>query len=121
MMDKSRSTLVVLVLMLAAAAASLFGALLVGTFPISALQVIDSLAFPAPGVVHDVIWRLRAPWAATVFACGGLFALVATLLLPPAGMRRAEVLVLAFLFGGSVATVIDTTMRWLTAGSYRLL
>ncbi|MDP2238922.1 MAG: iron ABC transporter permease [Burkholderiales bacterium] len=64
----------------AAAAASLFAALLFGTFPIPALQVLDSVLFPAPGVVHDVIWQLRMPRALAAFACGGLLALSGTLL-----------------------------------------
>ena len=105
--------LVVLAMLLVVSVASLFGALLVGPFPISALQVLDSVAFPAPGLVHDVIWRLRAPRAAAVFACAGLLALAAALLLAPAGMRRARVLLFAFLLGGSVATLADTAMRWL--------
>lgn len=64
----------------AAAAASLFAALLFGTFPIAAQQVLDSVLFPEPGVVHDVIWRLRMPRALAAFACGGLLALSGTLL-----------------------------------------
>lgn len=72
--------LAVMIVLLAVSAASLFGALLIGTFPISALQVLDSLLFPAPGVVYDVIWRLRAPRAAAAFGCGGLLALAGALL-----------------------------------------
>jgi len=69
-----------LIALLAISAASFFVSLLIGTFPISALQVIDSLLFPAPGVVHDVIWRLRAPHVAAVFGCGGLLALAGVVL-----------------------------------------
>ena len=68
------------VVLVAVSAASLFLALVCGTFPISVLQVIDSLVFPVPGVVHDVIWELRAPRAAAAFACGGLLALAGALL-----------------------------------------
>jgi len=75
----SRSLPLILAL-LAAAAASLFAALLFGTFPIAPLQVLDSVFFPVPGVVHDVIWQLRAPRALAAFACGGLLALSGTLL-----------------------------------------
>lgn len=60
--------------------ASLFAALLFGTFPIAPLQVLDSVFFPVPGVVHDVIWQLRVPRALAAFACGGLLALSGTLL-----------------------------------------
>lgn len=66
--------------LLAAAVASLFAALLFGTFPIAPLQVLDSVFFPVPGVVHDVIWQLRVPRALAAFACGGLLALSGTLL-----------------------------------------
>ncbi len=59
---------------------SLVGALLSGTFPISARQLLDSLLFSAPGVAHDVIWQLRAPRALAAFACGGLLALAGLLL-----------------------------------------
>ncbi|HXF65668.1 MAG TPA: iron chelate uptake ABC transporter family permease subunit, partial [Burkholderiales bacterium] len=71
----------ILALALAAAAvASVLAALVTGTFPISALQVLDSVLHPTPGVVHDVIWRLRAPRAAAAFACGALLALSGALL-----------------------------------------
>jgi hypothetical protein len=49
--------------MLAVAASSLFIALLFGTFPLSVVDVVDSLFFPVPGIVQDVIWRLRLPRA----------------------------------------------------------
>ena len=68
-------------MLLAVSLASLFAGLTSGTFPISAQQVIDSVIFPAQGVVHDVIWRLRATRGAAAFACGGLLALAGALLL----------------------------------------
>jgi iron complex transport system permease protein len=55
-------------------------ALLAGTFPVSARQVLESLLFPMPGVVHDVIWQLRMPRALAAFACGGLLSLAGVLL-----------------------------------------
>lgn len=58
----------------AAAVASISIALLAGTFPVSARQLADSILHPIPGVVHDVIWKLRAPRALAAFACGGLLA-----------------------------------------------
>ena len=66
--------------LIAVSIASLYIALLAGTFPISARQLLDSMLFPVPGVVHDVIWRLRAPRALAAFACGGLLALAGLLL-----------------------------------------
>ncbi len=67
-------------LLLAVAAGSVFIALLFGTFPISAANVLDSILFPAPGIVHDVIWKLRLPRALAAFACGGLLATAGVLL-----------------------------------------
>lgn len=64
----------------AASVLSLFGGLLAGTFPIGIVQVVDSLLFPTPGVVHDVIWNLRAPRVFAAFACGGLLAAAGVLL-----------------------------------------
>ena len=63
-----------------AAVASVFVALVSGPFPISMRLVLDSVVFPMPGVVHDIIWQFRAPRAAAAFACGGLLALAGTLL-----------------------------------------
>jgi iron complex transport system permease protein len=63
-----------------ATAASLATALALGSLPIGFTAVFDSVFFPAPGIVHDVIWNLRAPRAFAAFACGGLLALAGTLL-----------------------------------------
>lgn len=75
----SRPTALASVL-LAASFASLFLALISGPFPISVLDVFDSLVHPTAGLVYDVIWRLRAPRAAAAFACGGLLAAAGALL-----------------------------------------
>lgn len=64
----------------AAAVVSIFLALIAGPFPIPARVVVDSVLFPMPGVVHDIIWNLRAPRALAAFACGGLLALAGALL-----------------------------------------
>jgi iron complex transport system permease protein len=69
-----------LVLLALIAVASLFTALLFGSFPISAVQVFDSIVFRIPGVVQDVIWKLRLPRACAAFACGGLLATAGVLL-----------------------------------------
>lgn len=66
--------------LLSASVAVLFVALLAGTFPITVRQLVDSVINPVPGVVHDVIWQLRAPRALAAFACGGLLALAGLLL-----------------------------------------
>jgi iron complex transport system permease protein len=67
-------------ILLAGSAASLFAALLSGTLQIPAAQVLEGIFSPAPGVVHDVIWYLRAPRALSAFACGGLLAVSGALL-----------------------------------------
>jgi len=59
---------------------SLLTALGFGSFPIGLLEMVESVVFPSPGVVHDVVWNLRAPRALAAFACGGLLALAGTLL-----------------------------------------
>ena len=74
----SRAPLLVVLALIAAG--SLFVALLFGTFPISAAQVFDSIFFPLPGIVDDVIWKLRFPRVLAAFACGGLLATAGVLL-----------------------------------------
>ena len=87
------------------AAASLFAALLLGTFPISAPQVLDSIFFPAPGVVHDIIWQLRAPRALAAFACGGLLALSGALLQVLLRNALADPYILGVSSGASLGTL----------------
>src|SRR4051812_36621730 len=59
---------------------SLTSALAFGSFSISVRHVLETLVSPTGGVVHDVVWNLRAPRAFGAFACGGLLALAGTLL-----------------------------------------
>jgi iron complex transport system permease protein len=68
------------VVLLGATAASLSTALAFGSLPIGFAAVIDSIVSPASGVVHDVIWNLRAPRAFAAYACGGLLAIAGALL-----------------------------------------
>src|SRR2546423_226102 len=63
-----------------ASIASVLAGLTFGSFSISVGHVLGSLMSPAPGVVHDIVWNLRAPRAFGAFACGGLLALASTLL-----------------------------------------
>ena len=67
-------------MLLLVAAGSILAALMVGTYPTSASELIVSIFDPSSGVVHDVIWQLRAPRALAAFACGGLLALAGALL-----------------------------------------
>jgi iron complex transport system permease protein len=62
------------------AVASVALALLAGSVPLSAGDVVQAILDPAPGVAHDVVWQLRAPRAFAAFACGGLLALAGALL-----------------------------------------
>lgn len=64
----------------AIAAGSLLIAVSFGTFPISVAQIFDTIFFPLPGIVHDVVWKLRLPRALAAFACGGLLAVAGVLL-----------------------------------------
>lgn len=62
------------------AAASVFVALWFGSLPLTAGQIFDALVAPAPGVVDDVVWKLRLPRVLAAFACGGLLAASGVLL-----------------------------------------
>jgi iron complex transport system permease protein len=63
-----------------ASLASLFAALALGSYPVTPAEVLASVVGAAPEVVHEVVWRLRAPRALAAFACGGLLALAGALL-----------------------------------------
>ena len=69
-----------LILLLIVAAASLLGALLVGSVSLTVAQVVDALLLPTPGVAHDIVWQLRLPRALAAFVCGGLLAMSGVLL-----------------------------------------
>jgi iron complex transport system permease protein len=68
------------VALVVASVASFFAALAFGSFQFGPAEVLAAVFTPVPGVVHDVIWNLRAPRALAAFACGGLLALAGTLL-----------------------------------------
>jgi iron complex transport system permease protein len=74
----SRAPLIVVLALVAVA--SLFVSLMFGSLSISAAQIFDSLVAPAPGVVDDVVWKLRLPRVLAAFACGGLLATAGVLL-----------------------------------------
>ena len=105
----SRPLLLVLAL-LAAAVASLFAALIFGTFPISVPQVLDSFFSPAPGVVHDVVWQLRVPRALAAFACGGLLALSGALLQVLLRNALADTYILGVSSGASFGALLALTL-----------
>jgi iron complex transport system permease protein len=106
---RARAAWLFLVLGLASVA-SLLAALTFGSFPVGAVQVIDSIVFPAPGVVHDVIWNLRAPRALAAFACGGLLALAGTLLQVLLRNALADPYVLGVSGGASLGALLALTV-----------
>lgn len=62
------------------AVGSLVAGLLSGTYPVSAAELVASLADRGDGAVHDVVWELRGPRVLAAFACGGLLAFAGALL-----------------------------------------
>jgi len=96
--------------LLTAAMASLFAALLSGTFPISVPQLFDGIFSPAPGVAHDVIWQLRVPRALAAFACGGLLALSGVLLQVLLRNALADPYILGVSSGASLGALAALTL-----------
>lgn len=93
----------------AASVASLTAALTFGSFPVGVVHVIDTIFHPLPGVVHDVIWNLRAPRALAAFACGGLLALAGTLLQVMLRNALADPYVLGVSGGASLGALLALT------------
>jgi iron complex transport system permease protein len=92
--------------LIAASFGGLLIALVSGPFPISARLVLDSVLFPMPGVVHDIIWQLRAPRALAAFACGGLLALAGALLQALLRNALADPYVLGVSSGAAVGALL---------------
>ena len=95
--------------LIAVSAASLLAALAFGSFPIELVHVFDTVFFPLPGVVHDVIWNLRAPRALAAFACGGLLAIAGTLLQVLLRNALADPYVLGVSGGASLGALLALT------------
>ncbi len=47
---------------------------MVGSVPLSVVEVLDSLFVQPQGIVYDIVWRLRVPRALAAFVCGALLA-----------------------------------------------
>lgn len=92
--------------LIAASIGSVLIAVLAGTFPISAMRVVDGLLFPAPGVVHDVIWQLRLPRSLAAFACGGLLSLAGVLLQVLLRNPLADPYILGISGGAALGTLL---------------
>jgi iron complex transport system permease protein len=93
-----------------AAAASIFTGLLFGTFPISVRQIVETVLWPAPGVLHDVIWQLRAPRVLAAFACGGLLAFAGALLQVLLRNALADPYILGVSSGASLGALLALTL-----------
>jgi iron complex transport system permease protein len=93
----------------AASALSVLAALSFGSFPIGFTNIVDSVVFPTPGVVHDIIWNLRAPRAFAAFACGALLALAGALLQVLLRNALADPYVLGVSGGASLGALLALT------------
>ena len=91
------------------AVAALLAALASGSFPIAFTSILDSVFFPAPGLVHDIVWNLRAPRAFAAFACGALLALAGTLLQVLLRNALADPYVLGVSAGASLGALLAIT------------
>jgi iron complex transport system permease protein len=89
--------------------AALIVALASGSFPIAFTSILDSIVFPAPGLVHDIVWNLRAPRAFAAFACGALLALAGTLLQVLLRNALADPYVLGVSAGASLGALLAIT------------
>ena len=93
-----------------AAVTSITAGLLSGTVPVSAQQLIETLVHPVPGLVHDVIWELRAPRVLAAFACGGLLAFAGALLQVLLRNALADPYILGVSSGASLGALVAVTL-----------
>jgi iron complex transport system permease protein len=93
----------------ALSAASLLAGITFGSFPISFANVLESIVSPVPGVVHDVIWNLRAPRTLAAFACGALLALAGALLQVLLRNALADPYILGVSGGASLGALLALT------------
>ncbi|MCI3952147.1 MAG: iron transporter permease [Burkholderiales bacterium] len=92
------------------AVTSITAGLLSGTVPVSAQQLIETLVHPVPGLVHDVIWELRAPRVLAAFACGGLLAFAGALLQVLLRNALADPYILGVSSGASLGALLAVTL-----------
>ena len=93
----------------ALSAVSLLAGITFGSFPISFANIAESLVFPVPGVVYDVIWNLRAPRTFAAFACGALLALAGALLQVLLRNALADPYILGVSGGASLGALLALT------------
>lgn len=94
----------------AVALISLALALLFGSAALTPVEVARSVLSPAPGVEHDIVWRLRMPRAFAAFACGGLLALAGVLLQALLRNALADSYILGVSGGASLGALSAMTL-----------
>ena len=94
----------------ALAAASLLAALALGSFPVTFSELAETLFVPSTGIVHEVVWQLRAPRALAAFACGGLLALAGGLLQVLLRNALADPYVLGVSGGAALGALLALTL-----------
>ena len=106
----SPRTRLLFVVLGAVSTASLVAGLTFGSFPMGIVHVVDSIVFPSPGLIHDIIWNLRAPRALAAFACGGLLALAGALLQVLLRNALADPYILGVSGGASLGALVALTL-----------
>jgi iron complex transport system permease protein len=105
-----RRTSILLAALVTASLASLGAGLTLGSFPTGLKDVVASVAGSEASVVHDIVWKLRAPRAFAAFACGGLLALAGTLLQVMLRNALADPYVLGVSSGASLGALLALTL-----------
>lgn len=88
------------------AVASVAAGLLYGSIPISPPALFEALVRPQPGLVHDVVWALRAPRVLAAFACGALLACAGALLQVLLRNALADPYILGISSGASLGALL---------------
>lgn len=97
-------------LLSACAVASLAAGLLCGSVAVPLGEFAESLVHPAPGLAHDIVWRLRAPRVFAAFACGGLLAFSGAMLQVLLRNALADPYILGVSSGASLGALIALTL-----------
>ena len=112
-----RPSLPAVFLVLALAAATLFGLSLVsGSVPLAPDEVLDAFTSDAPSLARDVVMELRLPRALAAFAVGGLLALAGAMLQVLLRNPLADPYVLGVSGGASVAALVAIMIGLPAAG-----
>lgn len=93
-----------------AAVASITTGLLCGSLAVSPSEAIGSLFAREPALVHDIVWKLRAPRVMAAFACGGLLACAGALLQLLLRNALADPYILGVSSGASLGALLALTL-----------